>query len=400
MSKSGESRILIVNAGSSSIRFAIYDFGPPFNLLLQGKIDRIGLSGTRLNAIDALNDTSYSSAVSSADHESVAAELLAWLAAQAVLTSIVAVGHRLVHGTTVSGARLITAALIDELGQAASYNPEHLPLQIALIHAFDRDYPEVPQVACFDCAFHHDMPRVAHQLPLPRQYEAAGIRRYGYHGLSCEFLLQELQRLDDPAATEGRVILAHLGNGASMTAVRAGKCIDTSMGLTPTGGLMMGSRSGDLDPGLQVFFARTQRLNGEQFYAMVNRESGLLGVSEISSDLQELLQREADDVRAAEAIDLFCYHATKLIGAYAAALGGLDTIVFAGGIGENVPEIRKRICANLEFLGISLEQKRNIANAPMISADKSSVNVRVIATNEELMIARSLVRVLEMEGAS
>jgi acetate kinase len=238
------------------------------------------------------------------------------------------------------------------------------------------------------------MPRVASLLPIPRRYEAAGVRRYGFHGLSYEFLMEELARLGDPAATKGRVILAHLGNGASLAAVRDGKSIDTSMGFTPTAGLVMSSRSGDLDPGLVAYLARTEQMSATQFHEMVNHASGLLGVSEISSDLRDLLARESDDVRAAEAVALFCYQAKKWIGSFAAALGGLDTLVFAGGIGENAPLVRDRICDELGFLGIELDEGRNRKGGSLISTDGGQVAVRVIGTNEELMIARSTMRVL------
>jgi len=238
------------------------------------------------------------------------------------------------------------------------------------------------------------MPRVASLLPIPRRYEAVGVRRYGFHGLSYEFLMEELARFGDPAATKGRVILAHLGNGASLAAVRDGKSIDTSMGFTPTAGLVMSSRSGDLDPGLVSYLARTEQMNATQFQKMVNHASGLLGVSETSSDMRDLLDRETQDVRAAEAVALFCYQVKKWIGAFTAALGGLDTLVFAGGIGENAPAVRARICDGLEFLGIEIEDKRNVTNAGVISAATSRVAVRVMHTDEEVMIAKSVCRVL------
>jgi acetate kinase len=241
------------------------------------------------------------------------------------------------------------------------------------------------------------MPRVASLLPIPRRYEAAGVRRYGFHGLSYEFLMEELARFGDPAATKGRVILAHLGSGASLAAVRDGKSIDTSMGFTPTSGLVMSSRSGDLDPGLVSYLARTEQMSASQFAEMVNQASGLLGVSEISSDLRDLLARESDDVRAAEAVALFCYQAKKWIGSFAAALGGLDTLVFAGGIGENSPLIRSRICDQLGFLGVELGEERNTKSAPLISTDGGRVAVRVIRTDEEIMIARSVARVLGLD---
>jgi acetate kinase len=249
-------------------------------------------------------------------------------------------------------------------------------------------------VACFDTAFHHDLPRVARLLPIPRRYEAQGVRRYGFHGLSYAFLMEELARLAGSEAAQSRAILAHLGNGASLAAVHGGKSIDTSMGFTPVAGLVMSTRSGDLDPGLLWYLAGTEGLDAKRFNEMVNFESGLLGVSETSSDMHDLLDREAKDARAAEAVDLFCYQVKKWIGAFAAALGGLDTLVFAGGIGENAPEVRARICDGLEFLGIELEEKQNVANAGVISAAGSRVAVRVIHTDEEWMIAKTVCHVL------
>jgi acetate kinase len=267
-----------------------------------------------------------------------------------------------------------------------------LPGEIELIETFRQRHPKLSQVACFDTAFHQTMPRVAKLLPIPRRFDAKGIQRYGFHGLSYAYLMEELARLGDPAAKTGSVILAHLGNGASMAAVRDGKSMDTSMCFTPTAGLVMSTRSGDLDPGLAPYLARTEQMTTSQFYKMVNHESGLLGVSETSSDMRDLLNHEKKDVRAAEAVALFCYQAKKWIGAYAAALGGLDTLVFAGGIGENAPLVRTRICEGLSFLGIELNESRNKETAGIISTDASQVTVRVIRTDEELMIARSVLR--------
>ena len=291
----------------------------------------------------------------------------------------------------------ITPKLLAELQRITPYASDHLPRELALIKAFRQRNPKLPQVACFDTAFHRTMPRVARLLPIPRRYVAKGIERYGFHGLSYAYLMEELDRLD-PDATKGRVILAHLGNGASLAAVRHGQSIDTSMGFTPAAGLVMSTRTGDLDPGLVYYLARTGRMTATQFHKMVNHESGLLGVSGTSSDLRDLLAREAADVRAAEAVALFCYQAKKWIGSFAAALGGLDTLVFAGGIGENAPLIRKRICDGLGFLGVELSSKHNTKNAPLISPDAGRVKVRIIRTDEELMIARSVTRVLNLDS--
>jgi len=249
-------------------------------------------------------------------------------------------------------------------------------------------------VACFDTAFHRTMPRVAKLLPIPRRFDAKGVQRYGFHGLSYAYLMEELARVAGAKAAQGRVILAHLGNGASLAAVHGRKSIDTSMGFTPTAGLPMSTRSGDLDPGLAPYLERTEQITAKQFYEMVNHQSGLLGVSEISSDMRDLLARETADVRAAEAVALFCYQAKKWTGAFVAALGGLDTLVFSAGIGENCPSIRARICDGLGFLGIDLNEARNAENAAVISSDAGRVAVRVMRTDEELMIARSVCRIL------
>jgi len=391
------SSLLAINGGSSSIRFALYEEGEPLRRRLVGKVDRVGQSGMSLTFKDSAGTPPDRCTINADDHHSAVDFLLDWLETQQVFPSIRAVGHRVVHGMTHSEPERITPELLDALRRIAPYDPEHLPLEIKLMEAFRKRHPALPQVACFDTAFHQTMPRVASMLPIPRRYEAAGVRRYGFHGLSYEFLMGELARLGDPAATKGRVILAHLGNGASVAAVRDGKSIDTSMGFTPTAGLVMGSRSGDLDPGLVSYMARTEQMSAKQFQNMVNHESGLLGVSETSSDMRDLLEHETQDVRAAEAVALFCYQAKKWIGAYAAALGGLDTLVFSGGIGENAPLVRTRICEGLGFLGIEFDETRNAATEAVISADTGRVAVRVIPTDEEQMIARSLCRILKPE---
>jgi acetate kinase len=284
--------------------------------------------------------------------------------------------------------------MVEELRRLSPFDPEHLPEEILLTEAFHRRFPDLPQVACFDTAFHHDLPRVARLLPIPRRYEAQGVRRYGFHGLSYAFLMGELARLAGAEAAQGRVILAHLGNGASLAAVHYGKPMDTSMSFTPTAGVPMSTRSGDLDPGLFWYLARTEGLDAKRFNEMVNFQSGLLGVSETSSDMSDLLDHETQDMRAAEAVALFCYQIKKWIGAFSAALGGLETLVFSGGIGENAPTVRARICDGLGFLGITLEEEQNMANAGVISSAASRVSVRVIRTDEEGMIANMVCRVL------
>ena len=387
-------RILTINGGSSSIKFALFQVGEPLERGLSGKVDRIGLSGTNLTFHDPASNQQDSRSLAVDDHKSAANLLIDWLVEQDGFSSLVALGQRVVHGMKHNEPEIITQDLLDELHRIITYDPDHLPREIELIEAFRQRHPKLPQVACFDTAFHRTMPRVARLLPIPRRYEAKGVQRYGFHGLSYAFLMEELARLGDPAATVGRVILAHLGNGASLAAVRDGGSIDTSMGFTPAAGLMMSTRSGDLDPGLVSFMARSEQMNASQFDQMVNHESGLLGVSEISSDLRDLLAQEAGDLRAAEAVALFCYQVKKWIGSFAAALGGLDTLVFAGGIGENAPLVRARICEEMSFLGIELNESRNAESAGVISTDASRATVRVIRTDEELMIARSVCRAL------
>ena len=392
--KPGYPRILTINGGSSSIKFALYQTGEPPERKLYGKVDRIGLPGTNLTFSDPTGNQQDSRSFAAADHKSAANFLIDWLQEQDDFASVRAVGHRVVHGMRHTAPELVTQELLDELHRLRPYAPEHLPREIELIEAFRQRHPKLPQVACFDTAFHGTMPRVAKLLPIPRRFDAKGVQRYGFHGMSYAYLMEELARLGDPAATKGRVILAHLGNGASLAAVRDGKSIDTSMGFTPTAGLVMSTRSGDLDPGLAPYLARTEQVTTEQFYELVNHESGLLGVSETSSDMRDLLDRETQDVRAAEAVALFCYQIKKWIGAFAGALGGLDTLVFAGGIGEHATTVRARICDGLDFLGIELEEKRNAANEGVISAATSRVAVRVIRTDEERMIAETVCSVL------
>ena len=390
---SGSPCVLTINGGSSSIRFAVYEAGETPRRRLDGKIDRIGLSGTNLIVNDAAGKPQAPRRLAAADHSRAVGFLLDWLEEQPVFASIKAVGHRVVHGMKHSRPERVTPKLLAQLYRITPYDPDHLPREIGLIEAFLQRHPKMPQVACFDTAFHRTMPQVARLLPIPRRYAARGVERYGFHGLSYAYLMEEIGRLD-PKAAKGRVILAHLGNGASLAAVHRGKSIDTSMGFTPTAGLVMSTRTGDLDPGLVYYLARTERMTAARFQRMVNHESGLLGVSGTSPDMRDLCAREATDVRASAAIALFCYQAKKWIGSFAAALGGLDTLVFAGGIGENAPLIRERICDGLDFLGIDLNRKRNTKNAPLISSDGGHVKVRVIRTDEELMIARSVTRIL------
>ena len=386
--------ILTINGGSSSIKFAIYKDEEQRVRLLHGKIDRIGLKDSTLTFNDEKGNQKGSLKVDTTDHKPAANFLIDWLEKQDGFSSVRAIGHRVVHGMNHTEPELITSELLDELHCNTPYDPDHLPEEIELIEVFRHRHPKIIQVACFDTAFHCTMPRVAKLLPIPRRFDAMGIRRYGFHGLSYAFLIEELARIAGTKTAHGRVILAHLGNGASLAAVFEGKSIDTTMGFTPAGGLMMGSRPGDLDPGAAWYMMWSENLTPKQFNNLINHESGLLGVSETSSDMHDLLDNQMSDIRAAEAVELFCYQVRKWIGAFAAALGGLDTLVFSGGIGENAPEVRTRICEGLGFLGIELGENRNRANAAVISTDNGQVAVRVMHTDEEWMIAKTVSQIM------
>jgi len=389
--------ILTINGGSSSIRFAVYEAGETASRRLAGKIDRIGQSGTHMTVGEVAVKPQSSTPLTAGDHHAAVTFLLDWLESRPIFSSVKAVGHRLVQGMKHFEPERVTPKLLTELHRITAYDPDHLPREIELIEAVQHRHPKLPQVACFDTAFHRAMPPVAKLLPIPHRYAAKGIERYGFHGLSYEFLMEELGRLE-PVAVKGRVILAHLGSGASMAAVHHGRSVDTSMGFTPTSGLVMSTRTGDLDPGLVYYLARTERMTAAKFQRMVNHESGLLGVSGTSPDVRDLCASEATNVRAAAAVELFCYQAKKWIGSFAAALGGLDTLIFSAGIGENAPLIRTRICHGLGFLGIELNHRRNTRNAPIISPNAGRVQVRVIPTDEEVMIARSVTRLLDLSS--
>jgi len=389
--------ILTINGGSSSIKFALFNSGTSPKRILAGGIDRIGLPDATWHAKGLDEADTFSRSVPAPNHKAAVAVLMDWIEKRR--DSLAAVGHRVVHGgPKYSAPQRITPEMVADLRVLTPFDPEHLPEEILLTEAFHHRFPDLLQVACFDTAFHHNLPLVARLLPIPRRYEAQGVRRYGFHGLSYAYLMEELASVAGTEAAKGRVILAHLGNGASLAAVRNGKSVDTSMSLTPAAGFPMSTRSGDVDPGLVSYLARTEQMSAKQFDEMVNFKSGLLGISETSSDMSDLLKSEAEDVRAGEAIAIFCYQVRKWIGAFAAALGGLDTLVFAGGIGENAPTIRARICDELGFLGIELDQKRNAEHTPWISTGTGRVKVRVIRTDEELLIAKSVIRVLGLSG--
>jgi acetate kinase len=378
--------ILTINAGSSSIRFALFEAARQPIRVLQGKLERIGSAEASMTA-GRVGEVATRVKIDAASPGSAIDSMLAWLDAQFSTSRPDAIGHRVVHGMLHSAPERVTPALLVELRSIAPYDPEHLPREIELIEALQRRYLDVPQVACFDTAFHRSMPTVATQLPIPRRYGAKGIQRFGFHGLSYTYLMQELARLGDPAVANGRVVLAHLGSGASLAAVRDGRCVDTSMGFTPSSGLVMGTRSGDLDPGLMSYLALSEAMSATQFQTMINHESGLIGISQTSPDVRDLLESEATDSRAGEALALFCYQTKKWIGSFAAVLGGVDTLVFSGGIGENAPPVRWRICDGLQFLGIDIDESLNNRSAARISTDTGAALVRVIRTDEEFVIA-------------
>jgi len=395
--KPATSTVLTVNGGSSSIKFALFEAGQSLRRVLAGRLERIGLPDARFQLKGPDPKDNVSKPVHAPDHTAAVNLLMDWLEERIQRGELTAVGHRVVHGgPKYTEHTKITPELINELHQLKPFDPQHLPEEILLTEAFYQRFPGLTQVACFDTAFHKGMPAVASVLPIRRRYVSKGVRRYGFHGLSYAFLVEELARVAGPAAALGRLIMAHLGNGASLAAVRDGKSIDTSMGFTPAAGVPMSTRSGDLDPGLVWFLVSTEGLTAHEWNEMVNFESGLVGLSETSSDMHDLLENESRDPRAAEAVACFCYHVKKYIGAFAAALGGLDTLVFSGGIGENAAPVRARVCDGLEFLGLKLDEKKNEANAGLISDDNSRVAVRVIRTDEEWMIARTVCRVLDL----
>jgi acetate kinase len=381
--------VLTINSGSSSLKFSVYQMTPQEKLVFSGIIERIGLRGSRFFAADAQRKPLIDEHLDLPDHDAAIKALLDRLQTQLPQRELNAAGHRVVHGGVhYNQPSLIDADLVEKIESIVRLAPEHLPHELKAIYALQRHYPELKQVACFDTAFHRRMPEVAQLIPLPRSLWHEGVRRYGFHGLSYEYIMHKLEEVAGPEAASGRVVVAHLGNGASMAAVHGGRGLDTTMGLTPTGGLVMGTRSGDLDPGILIYLLREKDRSPQTVDYLVNQRSGLIGISGSTSDMHDLLQHEASDPNAAQAIELFCYQAKKHLAAMAAAIGGLETLVFTAGIGSGAPPIRWRICQGLEFMGIRLDAGRNDANAPVISCDGSPVTVRVMKTDEELMIAR------------
>lgn len=389
------SGILTVNGGSSSIKIALFDANS-MGRVLKGHIERIGSPGSKFSIKGSAPVDSFEREIHAPDHHTAVEVLMEWVHERLPPGELLAVGHRVVHGgPKYLEAQRLTPEMVADLHELEPFDPEHLPQEILLTEAFQKRFPGLQQVACFDTAFHRQLPREARLLPLPRRYEAKGVRRYGFHGLSYAFLMEELGGIA-PREAHGRVVLAHLGNGASLAAVRDGCAMDTTMAFTPTAGIPMSTRSGDLDPGLVWYLTRVENLTAPEFNELVNSKSGLLGISETSSDMRDLLEAEARDPRAADAVAVFCYEIKKRIGAYAAALGGIDTLVFSGGIGENAAEVRGRCCNGLEFFGIEIDSDKNVAGADVISKTNARVKVRVMRTDEELMIAKTVCRVLRL----
>jgi len=386
--------ILTINGGSSSIKFSLYKIEAPLKQMFVGQIENIGTKEAKLSFNNSVTEQKKCISIKAKDHNEASDHLINWLEKQEGFGSIKAIGHRIVHGMSHTAPELIAPELLKELKKISAYDPDHLPEEIRLIEVFGKLYPILKQVACFDTFFHTSMPTVAKLLSIPRRFYEKGIQRYGFHGLSYSFLMEELHRLAGRDIANGKVILAHLGSGASLAAVKDGKSVDTSMGFTPASGLTMSTRTGDLDPGVAWYLMQFEKLNPKEFSHFINHESGLLGVSQTSSDMRELMKVEETNSNAKDAIELFCYQTKKWIGSYAAVLGGLDTLVFSGGIGEHSPEVRSKICDGLGFLGIELDEIKNMNNEAIISKEESEVTVRVITTNEEVMIAKLVNNVL------
>jgi len=382
--------LIAVNAGSSSVKLAAFHADTLDVPVFEATVENIGQPSSHVS----VNGVSTPALTES--HSDAIELIMQAVTKQIPIDAIIAVGHRIVHGgPNYYMPQIITHDLINELHTLKAFDPEHLPAQIQLINAVIEHLPRAAQVACFDTAFHHDLPTVARLLPLPRRFAAEGVRKYGFHGLSYEYIRTELQRVEGEVARNGRVIIAHLGSGVSLVGLKDGKPVDTTMSMTPASGIPMSTRAGDLDPGLALYFSQTYGHDLNQFNRMVNFESGLLGISETTADMEKLLEIEDQDERAKDAVDIFCYQVKKSIGSLAASIGGLDTLVFTGGMGEQAPKIRQRICDGLEFLGVVLDPVQNTQGARLISAHTGKAGVHVIHTNEALTIARQTLEIIK-----
>lgn len=385
--------ILALNAGSSSIKFSLFDTAngiSSHSLLYQGAVDGIGgnphflvqdTTGQRL-----VDEQLKTKATTQPGHKEALGVLLDWVERQETGLTLIAVGHRVVHGGTLFLAPvLVDSQVINQLESLVPLAPLHQPHNLAAIRSIATINPNVPQIACFDTAFHRTQPPIAQAFALPRDLTVQGIKRYGFHGLSYEYIASVLPDYVDYRA-DGRVIVAHLGNGASMCALQGRKSLATTMGFTALDGLPMGTRCGSIDPGVILYLLSELHMDAPGITDLLYHRSGLLGVSGQSSDMRELLT--SNSPRAAEAIDLFVYHIQRELGSLAAALGGLDVLVFTAGIGEHAAPIRARVCQDLQWLGVQFDETANRSGGPKISSDSSAVSVWVIPTDEDLMIAR------------
>jgi len=387
--------ILVINCGSSSVKFALFANERPLPRLWAGAIERIGLADSRFHATDESGASVIDETQVIPNHPRALRMLLEMLAEHRSGVIPVAVGHRVVHGGADCDCPLpVTEALLARLQQLIPLAPLHLPHNLAGIAAVQNARPELTQIACFDTAFHQGLPRLAQLTGLPRRLQEEGIRRYGFHGLSYEYVIGELGRRHGPDIAKQRIIVAHLGNGASMAAIKDGRSVETTMGFSALGGLLMGTRTGDLDPGILLYLLAKKSMTAQRLEHLLYEESGLLGLSGRSRNMQALLACADTDAAAAEAIEFFCYQARKHLAALTSSLGGLDRLVFTGGIGANAPAVRARIVDGLSYLGLDLDQRRNERNGPIISTDTSAVAIEAFATDEELMIARHVREIL------
>ncbi|GMN05578.1 acetate/propionate family kinase [Croceitalea sp. MTPC5] len=392
------SNLLTISAGPSSIRFAMYEMAENPVKELFGDIRHIGSGNEVFRVTHVKGNERENSRIYAPGFYQATVFLIGWLKNQLGSDRIGYIGHKITYGLNHHGPKVIDTALLAQLKQIADYIPDRLPAEIEIVETFTMRYPTLRQVACFDTSFHADLPRVAKILPIPRRFERTGIHRYGFHGLSFSHLMIELKKRIGIQKANGRVILVHLCEEASLTAVKEGKSIDTSMGFTPSGGLVMGTQSGDLDPGVVGYLLKKERLVAKQFNRLINHEGGLLGISETSANIHDLLLKEGVDPRAAEAVALFCYQIRKWIGAFTTVLGGLDVLVFSGDIGENAPIIRSRICQGLDFLGIGIDEEQNRKNSYKISNMDSTVLVKVIHSDEETIIAKNVAQEYFKDG--
>ncbi len=376
---------MTVNAGSSSIKLDFFTLD--LNSILNISARNIGQPGSAIT-IEASPDDKQIRHIRMAGYEEAVDALLDVANGELSAEQIIAIGHRVVHGgMTYFKPTELTSGVIGQLKQLPIFDPSRLHATIGVAEIFKHRFKDIPQVACFDTAFYKDLPIVAKLLPIPRKYEKLGLRRYGFYGLSYESLLGDFSTYAGEDAATGRIILAHLGCGASLTAVKNGKPVDTTMSFTPASGIPMSTRSGDLDPGVLAFLHRQSGMTIAEFNRMVNFESGLLGISGLSADMEELINESDKNKSASEAVDVFCYQARKAIGGLSATLGGLDSLIFAGGIGENEPLIRAKICDGLDYLGITIDEHRNSNHEFLISGEQSGVGVHVMHSNEAKVIA-------------